>query len=129
MPLTMNGRTLTYEMPRQHISAHDGPELGPDIRKRLEEAKEKVRALKPAVACPAGCLIGQNAANGLTVRCGVERSLIAERTDPSSLASFCLTDGGSNPNEGYQRCPSWRAEKEREWAGRSKPLVSSREGV
>ncbi len=117
------------EFERPFVNAHDAPAAALKIKASLEAARERVRAGSREVACPAGCVLGVGAEEGLTIRCGVERSLITEQHDPSSLVSFCLTDGGTNVKEGYQACPSWRAEKERVWQGRLTPLVSSAEGV
>jgi hypothetical protein len=74
-------------------------------------------------ACPAASVLGAGV-DGLAVRCGVERSIITERNDPSTLANFCTVDGEA----GYQRCSSWRLEKDRIAEGRA-PIVRESEGV
>jgi hypothetical protein len=65
------------------------------------------------IVCPAGQRLE---ADGVPAcRCGIEESVISAATDPSSLAKFCMN--------AYVACPTWRAEKERIWSGRSQPLV------
>ncbi len=99
------------------------PFAAPAARRRLAEAQARIREARETAcaACPAARLLGVGA-NGLTVRCAVERSLITEREQPSTLGAYCLS------LEGYPSCPTWRSEKERIWASRA-ALVGEHEGV
>lgn len=69
--------------------------------------------------CPAALTLSHSP--DTQVRCGIERTLLAERTDPQSMLSFCFGD--------YTACPSWRVQRESDWSGRRLPLVSASEGV
>lgn len=66
---------------------------------------------------PVGCPAGSE--HGAGVYCRVEHSFIDYEGNPGSIAGFCKGR--------YTQCPSWRAEKENEWAQRNavsyKPLV------
>lgn len=90
----------------------------------MADARARLQAGKCSAECPAASLV--RADGGIIVRCGVERSLITERESPSSLLNLCLAPAGIS--EGYAACPSWRAEKEREWHGNAAPLVPDRAG-
>lgn len=70
-------------------------------------------AAKLDVKCPAGRLVAETE-EGPTVECRVEKSLIGAATNPRTLSAFCLNC--------YTDCPTWRAEKERQWA-RQRELV------
>lgn len=122
-----SGRRLAYQMGRPRVSAHDGELRAERIRASIAAARERVRAGTCATACPAAQQLGVNGENGLTIRCGIERSLITERESPSSLANFCLA-GTEAADGGYSACSTWRAERERLWEGRLTPLVSTSEG-
>jgi hypothetical protein len=65
------------------------------------------------VVCPAGSL--QSSPEGDSCWCGVEQASISAALSPSSLTSFCLSN--------YVDCPTWRAEKERVWAGSHRELI------
>jgi hypothetical protein len=119
------GRGLRFQMPKPYISAHDGDPSADRIRASLEAARARVRAGKGVAECPAACLLGEGRLGGLTVKCGVEHSLIAERTDPSSLSAFCLAPANA-PGGGYTACSTWRAENARRTAA---PLIDPSEGV
>ena len=69
------------------------------------------------VACPAGRAIGMTP-QGSGCRCFIAHESVCTHTDPSSLVNFCANDPG------YQRCPTWRAEKERIAEQRREPLVT-----
>jgi hypothetical protein len=45
-----------------------------------------------------------------TFECRVELSLINARSSPNTIVNFCCGD--------YTQCPTWRLEKERQWANR-----------
>jgi hypothetical protein len=121
-------RKLAFELGEQHVSAHRGEALSDQMRRAIVAAREQVNEGRPCAACPAAQVLGVTPADGLTVRCSVERSLITERESPSSLANFCLHDAGDS-HGGYTACSTWRAEKERVWHGRRMPLVPASEGV
>lgn len=68
------------------------------------------RQLKPGeVRCPAGQQTGD-----ASCYCHIEKALIDGRLNPSTIENFCT--GVSVVGGNYQRCPTWRAEKETEWA-------------
>lgn len=122
-----DGKRLAFESERPWVSAHDGPrDTANRIRRAMKIAGERIREGSLCAACPAAALLGTNMTEGITVRCGVEKSLITERKDPSSLASYCLNN---TPMGGYTDCPTWRAEKEREWHGTAADLVPDSAGV
>lgn len=73
-----------------------------DGRRRLRESRLFRRR---EVECPAGCYVGATP-HGSGCYCRLESTLITEGENPSSLASFCFGD--------YTRCPTWRAERDRE---------------
>jgi hypothetical protein len=64
------------------------------------------------VKCPAG----QSCMAGAGVLCRLEGLPIVANEQPTSLQAFCLNE------EGHTQCPTWRAEKERVWAGRRRPI-------
>lgn len=123
------GRRLSFELPQQRVSAHEGEMRAKQMRRSIDRMRARVREGGAAACaeCPAAQLLGTSGANGVTVKCGVEKSLVTERESPSSLVNFCLAPAGMN--EGYAACPSWRAEKEREWHGNRAPLIAAHEGV
>jgi hypothetical protein len=91
------------------------------MRQQLHRAQQAIG--KVCVVCPAGRLESlESGRYGIVVRCGVERSLIGSRSDPSTLVKRCLSDPG------YQACTSWRSEKQRIAEGKG-PLVGTHEGV
>lgn len=60
-----------------------------------------LRSLKPnEITCPAGQLHGD-----VDCYCGIEENFIVGQDNPSSIEAFCAGD--------YRRCPSWRADKDR----------------
>ena len=50
------------------------------------------------------------------LRCGVEGTVLTAAGDPMSVSTFCLGD--------HTNCPSWRAEREAQWAGRRLDVAS-----
>lgn len=68
------------------------------------------------VLCPAGLRIAELAGSP-ACRCAIEQSVITAHENPTSLAVFCMGDG-SEGQPGYQSCPSWRAQRDAEIAGR-----------
>jgi hypothetical protein len=69
------------------------------------------------VTCPAGTRLGDSC-----VYCGVEGSVIDGYLNPSSIEKFCA--GTHGILDGYQICPSWRAEKHALWdTGKSVDLT------
>lgn len=122
------GRRLAYTLDeRPRVSAHDGVLRAEAIKAEIVAARAAVSAGEQVAACPAARTLGVGK-DGVTIRCCVERSLVSERENPSSLLNFCLRDA-SDPSGGYTRCPTWRAEKEREAHGTRSPLVAESEGV
>lgn len=88
-----------------------------EARTRLEAT----RAFKDACSdCPAAQVM-RRVDGGVNVRCGVEHTLLSSASDPQSLLTFCMGD--------HEVCPSWRAQRDSELAGRKKPLVAVGEGV
>jgi hypothetical protein len=98
------------------LRSHGRPYAGTGVRKAFHEARERVRVGDRAVACPAGELVNSGGPRGMVVRCAIEHSLNSEYENPSTLARWCLSA------EGCTECPTWRAEKERIWAGQRSPV-------
>jgi len=70
--------------------------------------------------CPAAALIAE-AAGGTGCACRITHDLIDSRHDPTTLAAYCFSATG------YQRCPSWRADRDALLASRRiRPLLNSR---
>jgi hypothetical protein len=72
--------------------------------------------------CPAAYPIGEGKA-GSGVLCRITGRVVATGTDPSSLRSFCwcprpsvedVTADGQPVRHGYQNCPPWRHNRNRE---------------
>lgn len=127
----MRGLSNAVELPpglvkRPRVKSELGPRAHAQMVRAMEAARERLREAGSTgcAACPAASVLGAGV-DGLAVRCGVERSVITEREDPSTLAHLCTVSG----QDGYQRCPSWRAEKDRIRSGRTAPLVPATEGV
>jgi hypothetical protein len=62
--------------------------------------------------CPAAALVSE-AAGGTGCVCRVTRDLIDSRRNLSTLASFCFN------SDGYQECPTWRADREEFWRSKT----------
>jgi hypothetical protein len=116
---------VARQFARPELISHGRPQAATAIRKVIATARMKVQDGHCGTACPAAEMKAEEHGRyGMVVRCAVERNLITEVGDPSTLANRCLMDG----EDGYQACTTWRSEKERIWAAR-KPLVSEYEGV
>jgi hypothetical protein len=94
---------LTHGRPAAAFAARRGQD---EARRRIAEKVQGSGAR--CVGCPAAD--AQRVDDGLLVHCRVEGSVLSSRTDPQSVLSFCAGD--------YRLCPSWRAEREAERAGR-----------
>jgi hypothetical protein len=83
-------------------------------RRGLEEARSRLRSnqdfRRGRSQCPAAVVLSATPGREMTLRCGVEGTIITADGDPMSVASFCCGD--------HTACPSWRAEREANWAGR-----------
>jgi hypothetical protein len=113
--VSVNGKSLLPE-----VRSVGGPGSHVEIRRQAYRARAALGT--PTVRCPAGRLETCESGLGLVVHCGVERSLIGSRADPSTLLNRCLNDPG------YQFCTSWRSEKKRIAEGKG-PIVGTHEGV
>jgi hypothetical protein len=70
--------------------------------------------------CPAASLIAE-AAGGTGCACRITSNLIDSRHDPSTLAAYCFN------SDGYQQCPTWRADREELWRSKTiRPLLNRR---
>lgn len=74
------------------------------------------RVFDVAPKCPAGAAIAETP-GGSGCRCRVEHASLTATSAPSSLILYCLS------RDGYQTCPTWRAEKDRIESGRVARLV------
>jgi hypothetical protein len=77
-----------------------------------------VHLIRPLTDGDVQCPAGSCEAGGTGVYCAIERGLIDARRNPNSVEGFCLGE--------YLTCPTWRREKEREWAHESVELVDRR---
>jgi len=55
--------------------------------------------------CPAASLVAE-AEGGTGCVCRITANLIASQQNPSTLAKYCFS------SEGYQTCPTWRADRD-----------------
>lgn len=78
------------------------------------------------VTCPAGVRIGQRDGSP-ACRCAIEESIISAESDGSSLLGYCMGDG-SLRRPGYTACPTWRTQREADWANRGR-IVPEGAGV
>ena len=71
--------------------------------------------------CPAAALIHE-AAGGTGCACRITRNLVDSRHNPHTLAAYCF-----NP-DGYQACPTWRADREETWRTKTIRDLLNRQG-
>lgn len=124
-----DGRLVENGVVRDHLKTDTTrPFVSGKLARHLHGVREVIRSVREGAEpeCPAAKLLGISA-GGLTVRCAVERSLVTEQGDPSTLGSFCLCSAATR-NGGYTACPTWQREKERVWASR-RAEVGEQEGV
>jgi hypothetical protein len=99
---------------RPEVRTHGSPVAGEAAKRGLEEARARLREnedfRKGRSRCPAAAVMSADPGRWITVRCGVEHSVLSSEGDPMSIATFCCGD--------HTRCPSWQAEREAGWAGR-----------
>ena len=73
--------------------------------------------------CPAAALVAE-AEGGTGCVCRVTLDLIASAQNPSTLSRWCFN---SDALAGYQTCPTWRADREAEWAAKARlPLLDGK---
>jgi hypothetical protein len=99
---------------RPEVLTHGRPQAAEAAKRGLEEARARLREnedfRRGCSQCPAATVMSADPGRWITIRCGVEHSVLSSEGDPMSVATFCLGD--------YRRCPSWRAERESNWSGR-----------
>lgn len=115
-----------YELDRPHVSAHEGERVSERMQRAMAAARVVLRDDPPPPTCPAAGLLPRGE-DGYQLRCAVERNVLTEKDDPTSIVRYCLAPAGVG--SGYGACPTWRAEKERQWRGKRLPLVPVSEGV
>ena len=97
---------------RPEVRSHGTPVAGAAAKRGLEEARARLRqseGFKKRQRCPAADVLTEDP-DRFALRCGVEGTVLSAAGDPMSVHTFCVGD--------HTRCPSWRAEREANWAGR-----------
>jgi hypothetical protein len=72
------------------------------------------------IVCPAGSPVHSD--RGPSVRCAIERTVIHLPDDPRLGQSVAYCCGRAWDPVGFTDCPTWRAMKEAEWAGKAREM-------
>lgn len=101
-------------MDRPEVVSRGAPVSGDAAQRGLEEARARLAARPCASGCPAAQML-HPVDGSVSLRCGVEGTVLSSKSDPQSLLSFCIGADGDNAHE---FCPTWQAAREAEFAGR-----------